>query len=59
MSEYKVNKDKCIGCGVCVATCTGAYELEGDGKSHVIDQEKADKCGGETICPYGAIEKIG
>lgn len=58
MAKYKINKEKCIGCGVCVATCEGGFELGEDGKSKVIDQEKAEKCGGETICPYGAIEKV-
>jgi len=57
MAKYQVNKEKCIGCGTCVASCEGGYELGEDGKSKVIDQEKAEKCGGEKICPFGAIEK--
>ncbi len=55
---YKVNKEKCIGCGLCVVECPGATELEEDGNAKVIDQEKLEKCGGEKVCPYGAIEKI-
>jgi len=57
-TKFRINKEKCIGCGVCVATCEGAFELGEDGKSKVIDQEKAEKCGGKDICSYGAIEKI-
>jgi ferredoxin len=55
--KYKINKEKCIGCGVCVATCDGATELAEDGKAKILDQEKLEKCGGEKVCPYEAIEK--
>ena len=55
--KFKVNKEKCIGCGVCVANCPGATKIGEDGKAEVIDQEKLGKCGGESVCPLGAIEK--
>lgn len=55
--KYKVNKEKCLGCGVCVANCPGGTELKEDGKAEVIDDEKVKECGGEELCPYGAIEK--
>ncbi|MFA4998933.1 MAG: ferredoxin [Candidatus Paceibacterota bacterium] len=55
--KFKVNKDKCIGCGLCVATCPGATELEEDSKAKVIDSDKLSGCGGESVCPYEAIEK--
>jgi len=58
MAVYKVNKEKCIGCGLCVAECPGATEIKEDGKAEVIDSEKLEQCGGEKICPQGAIEKI-
>ncbi len=57
MAKYRINKEKCIGCGICVATCDGATELGEDGKARILDQAKLEKCGGETICPYEAIEK--
>lgn len=57
MAKYKINKDKCVGCGVCVATCDGATELGEDGKAKVLDHEKLEKCGGVEVCVYGAIEK--
>ena len=57
MAKYKVNKEKCIGCGVCVANCPGATKIGEDGKAEVIDQEKLEKCGGENVCPVGAIKK--
>ena len=58
MAKYQVNKEKCLGCGVCMANCPGGTELGEDGKAKIIDSEKLEKCGGEEICPYGAIEKV-
>jgi len=55
--KYKINKEKCLGCGVCMANCPGGTELGEDGKAKIIDSEKVEQCGGEEICPYGAVEK--
>lgn len=58
---YKVNKEKCLGvdmCGVCMQNCPGATQKGRDGKAKIIDQEKLEKCGGESVCPMRAIEKI-
>lgn len=57
MPKYKVNKGKCVGCGACLSNCPEATELGEDGKAEVIDQEKIESCGGEKVCPLGAIEK--
>jgi len=57
MAKYQVNKEKCLGCGVCMANCPGGTELGEDGKAKIIDSEKVEQCGGEEICPYGAVEK--
>jgi len=54
---YTINKEKCIGCGLCMADCSGGTELKDDGKAEVVDSEKLEACGGEKVCPYGAIEK--
>jgi len=55
---YKVNKQRCTGCQVCIANCPGATEIGADDKAEVVNQEKLEQCGGESICPIGAIEKI-
>ena len=54
---FKINKDKCIECGVCATVCpTQAIKLE-DGK-YVIDPEKCIECGTcAGVCPMQAPEK--
>jgi len=56
--KYKVNKQKCIGCGTCVQACPEATKLGDDMKAAVIDHEKLQECGGVKACPFGAIEEI-
>ncbi|MDO8601204.1 MAG: 4Fe-4S binding protein [bacterium] len=56
--KYKINEEKCIGCGICVAVCEGGAEMEEDGKAKIIDSDKMDKCGGASVCPYEAIEEV-
>ena len=57
MPKFKINKEKCVGCGTCVALCPEGAELKEDGKAEITDSDKLQECGGETICPYEAIEK--
>jgi len=57
-TEFKVNKEKCVGCGTCMKTCPGATKPGEGGKVEVIDSKKLEECGGETVCPNGAIEKV-
>ena len=33
-----VDKNKCIGCGACVAACSGSFEMK-DGKAHAVKSE--------------------
>ena len=56
--KYQVNKEKCVGCGLCLTECPGGNELGEDGKAQVVSSEKLGECQAEKICPYGAIEKI-
>lgn len=54
-----VDKDKCIGCGACVAVAAQTFMLADDGKSEVIeplkDDEQIIKEAVES-CPVGAIK---
>jgi len=56
--KYKINKEKCLGCQACLQNCPGATKIDEDGKVEIIDQKKLEECGGEEVCPLGAIEKI-
>lgn len=52
---YKVDKDKCLGCGGCTITCSNGINIGPDGKAQIIDENELIKAGGEEVCPYGAI----
>ncbi|MDD3386426.1 MAG: ferredoxin [Candidatus Pacebacteria bacterium] len=54
--EYKVNKEKCLGCGSCSLSCPEGTEMDTDGKAVVISSAKVEECGGVDLCPYEAIE---
>ena len=52
-----VNKDLCIGCGACTATCPEVFDFDDDGLAKVIKDEINDdvKMAAEG-CPTEAIE---
>ncbi len=52
----KVNKNKCIGCGLCASMCPKTFKMTSDNISEVISQDDKD-CAKETveICPVKAI----
>lgn len=54
----KVDQQKCIGCGSCVAVCPDNFELKDDGKSYCIHAE-IDDLGCSQVaaesCPVQAI----
>ena len=39
--EAYVDWSVCIGCGTCVALCPAVFQLNDDGKSHVVDSKAA------------------
>jgi len=56
--KFKINKERCIGCGTCVQSCPEATKLGDDMKAEIISQDKLEQCGGAKICPFGAIEEV-
>lgn len=59
--KAKVDKDTCIGCGLCPATCPEVFSLEEDGLAVAIsgdiptDQED-DAEAARDGCPVSAID---
>ena len=58
---FKINKDKCIGCGACVGTCSDVFDFTDEGYATVKEQPKDENMNKaiEALegCPTGAIEK--
>ena len=58
--KANVDKDTCIGCGLCPSICPECFDMEDDGKAGVIvnevpsgAQDSAKEA--ETSCPVSAI----
>lgn len=59
--KAKVNKDTCIGCGVCEATCPDVFHMNDENIAEAIegdipDQNQSDAEEAKDQCPTGAIE---
>ena len=57
MSKIKVDKSKCIGCGICVSISPDVFEIGEDGKSQVKDENAEDGEAAATSCPVNAISE--
>ena len=57
----KIDKEACIGCGNCAATCFEVFEMKDDMKAYVKAGQENSKapCVKEAIdiCPTDAIKK--
>ena len=60
MVKIKVDKEKCIGCGLCTTVCSQVFAMGKDGKAFVKEQ-KDIPCVKEAIdsCPVSAISEDG
>ena len=57
MHKIVVDKDKCVGCGACAATCSSAFGMK-DGKAFVVKSEVEKltcEKEAESVCPVDAI----
>lgn len=58
--KAEVDKDTCIGCGLCPSVCPSVFDMGDDGKAEAIvdevpsDDEAAAK-DAESSCPVNAI----
>jgi len=55
----KVDKDLCVGCGLCPQACPDVFEMQDDGKAGIIAGSDAGAaCVQDAVdqCPVGAIE---
>ncbi|HUV72340.1 MAG TPA: ferredoxin [Clostridia bacterium] len=61
MKKVKIDKEKCIGCGLCVTIAEKAFKLSDEGKAEVlvVETEEESKVQ-EAIesCPVGAITEV-
>ncbi|CCY44842.1 ferredoxin [Clostridium sp. CAG:1193] len=58
---FKVDKEKCIGCGACVGTCDNVFDFDDDNLAYVKNQpnNENENLAIEAMenCPTNAIEK--
>lgn len=58
--KAEVDKDTCIGCGLCPSICEEVFQLGDDGKAFAIEDDVPDSCedlakDAEASCPVAAI----
>ncbi|MEM2238727.1 MAG: ferredoxin [Candidatus Bathyarchaeia archaeon] len=56
--KVKVDRDACIGCGLCASLCPEVFELDDEGKSRVVNPNGCDGCDCREVanqCPAAAI----
>ncbi len=51
----KVNKDLCIGCGLCTSLAPTVFEFDDDGKAKVVLDDADAAAEAVASCPVSAI----
>lgn len=59
LTSFKINPDKCVGCGRCIEVCpTGAVSGAGNG-CHFVDERVCIGCAAcRDVCPKDAFETV-
>ena len=62
MKTVQINKDKCLGCGMCVGINSDIFEFDDDGlakakNENITEENKDDITSAIDSCPVGAIEE--
>ena len=62
MKEIEINKDKCLGCGMCVGINSDVFEFDDDGlakanKDKITEDNEDEVKEAINSCPVGAIEE--
>ena len=58
MAKVTVDAAACTGCGLCAATCPDGYEMTGDSKA-IVKNENPGTCDMKQVaseCPVDAIK---
>lgn len=54
-----VDKDECIGCGLCISNCPGVFRMDEEGKAECFDAsgatEEEIQNGAIDACPVSCI----